>query len=415
MKIDSIYISNIFFIQGGDIAGIAQTTVESVNDGKQASWHIHRYLQSKFGIPIPNQPCLPKFYTPIDTVDLSVEMCGLKFSNPFGLASAPPTGSSAMIRRGFEAGWSFAVTKTYTLDRDMTRNVSPRIVRGTTAGHHYGPGQSSFLNIESTSEKYARYWFASIKELKRDFPDRILIASLNSPFIKEDWTELARMSERAGADALELNISCAHGVKKNGLSLLKDGTAYMREICSWVKEAVRIPVFAKLSPNLTEILELAKAAKEGGADGLTATNSVSGLMGFRSNATVWPSVGKQMRSSYGGMTGNAIRPIALRAVSHIAKNLGGLPILATGGIDSAQSGLEFLYAGASVLQVCSAVQNQDFTVIDDYVTGLKALLYLQSYDSFKNWDGQSPPQPKHQAGKIIKVKDIIGKVIFFSL
>lgn len=89
---------------GGDLAGVAQTTVESVNDGKQASWHIHRYLQSKHGIPIPKEVCLPKFYTPIDLVDISVEICGLKFPNPFGLASAPPTTTSAMIRRGFEAG-----------------------------------------------------------------------------------------------------------------------------------------------------------------------------------------------------------------------------------------------------------------------------------------------------------------------
>ena len=89
---------------GGDLAGVAQTTVESVNDGKQASWHIHRYLQSKHGIPISNVPCLPKFYSPIDLVDISVEICGLKFPNPFGLASAPPTTTSAMIRRGFQAG-----------------------------------------------------------------------------------------------------------------------------------------------------------------------------------------------------------------------------------------------------------------------------------------------------------------------
>lgn len=89
---------------GGDIAGVAQTTVESVNDGKQASWHIHRYLQSKHGIPIAKEPKLPKFFTPIDLVDISVEICGLKFPNPFGLASAPPTTSSAMLRRGFEAG-----------------------------------------------------------------------------------------------------------------------------------------------------------------------------------------------------------------------------------------------------------------------------------------------------------------------
>jgi len=393
---------------GGDIAGVAQTTVESVNDGKQASWFIHRFLQSKFGIPIPKQPSLPKFYTPIDTVDISVEMCGIKFPNPFGLASAPPTTSSAMIRRGFEAGWGFAVTKTFTLDHDIITNVSPRIVRGTTSGHNYGPNQSSFLNIEATSEKYARYWCKSITELKKDFPKNILIGSINCSFNQKDWIHLAKISEEAGADALELNISCAHG--SNGLALVKNGSDFMKTICKWVREAVVIPIFAKLSSSVTDILEFAKAAKEGGADGVTATNTVSGLMGLKPDTTAWPAVGHQKKTTYGGMSGNAIRPIALRAVTHIARHLPGFPILATGGIDSAESGLQFLYGGATVLQVCSAVQNQDFTVVDDYITGLKALLYLHSYDSFKQWEGQAPPTPKHQTGKIIQVKDIIGKV-----
>lgn len=141
-------------IKGGDLAGVSQTTVESVNDGKQASWNIHRFMQSKFGnVEIPREACLPKFYTPIDLVDISVELCGIKFPNPFGLASAPPTTSSAMMRRAFKAGWGFCVTKTYSLDHDIVTNVSPRIVRGTTSGPIYGPGQGKQLiqiyNIET--------------------------------------------------------------------------------------------------------------------------------------------------------------------------------------------------------------------------------------------------------------------------
>merc|ERR1711881_24900 len=104
---------------GGDIAGLANTTVESVNDGKTAAWYMHSYLQDLGGISVPGTPALPKFYTPIDKVDISVEVCGLKFPNPYGLASAPPTTSSAMIRRSFEAGWGFAVTKTYSIEKDI--------------------------------------------------------------------------------------------------------------------------------------------------------------------------------------------------------------------------------------------------------------------------------------------------------
>lgn len=395
---------------GGDIGGVAQTTVESVNDGKQASWHIHRYMQSKYGIPISKEPKLPKFYTPIDLVDISVEMCGIKFPNPFGLASAPPTTSAPMIRRGFEAGWGFALTKTFALDHDIVTNVSPRIVRGTTSGPIFGPGQGSFLNIELISEKSCTYWCKSITELKKDFPDRIVIASIMCGFIQEDWVKLAKLSEEAGSDALELNLSCPHGMGERGMGLACGQDPNMvRQICQWVREAVKIPFFAKLTPNVTNIVDIARAAKEGKADGVTATNTVSGLMGIRTDTTAWPSVGKRKGTTYGGVSGNAIRPIALRAVSAIANKFPGFPILATGGIDSADAGLQFLFAGASVLQVCSSVQNQDFTVVDDYITGLKTLLYLKSTDAFNGWDGQAPPTPKHQKGHLIAVKDIIGK------
>jgi len=176
----------------------------------------------------------------------------------------------------------------------------------------------------------------------------------------------------------------------------------VREICKWVKAAVKIPFFAKLTPNVTEIRIIAQAAKEGGATGVTAINTISGLMGLRLDSTAWPSVGTQKRTTYGGVSGNATRPVALRAVSTIAKYLPDLPIMAAGGIDSADVGLQFLLAGAGVLQVCSAIQNQDFTLIQDYITGLKAYLYLHARKDLTNWNGQSPPVQ-------LTVKNIVGK------
>lgn len=132
---------------------------------------MHCYLQN---LPFETAPELPLFYSNVDSVDISVEMCGLKFENPFGLASAPPTTSAAMIRRAFEQGWGFAVTKTYSLEKDLVTNVSPRIVRGVTAGQNFGPQQGSFLNIELISEKACDYWLESIRELKRDFPTKVI-------------------------------------------------------------------------------------------------------------------------------------------------------------------------------------------------------------------------------------------------
>ncbi|XP_022092214.1 dihydropyrimidine dehydrogenase [NADP(+)]-like [Acanthaster planci] len=408
---DTMQSSEPWVFCGGDLAGLANTTVESVNDGKTAAWYLHKYLQSLHGLPVSTTPVLPKFYSPIDLVDLGTEICGLKFENPFGLASAPPTTSAPMIRRAFRAGWGFVVTKTFTLDKDIVTNVSPRIVRGTTSGHTFGPGQGSFLNIELVSEKTSAYWCRSVRELKQDFPQKIVIASIMCSYNKEDWFKLSQMAEEHGADALELNLSCPHGMGERGMGLAcGQNPELVLNICRWVREAVKIPFFAKLTPNVTSIVEIARAAKNGGADGVTATNTVSGLMGLRGSSSAWPAIGKEQRTTYGGVSGNAIRPIALRAVSAIAGALPGFPILATGGIDSAEVGLQYLHAGAAALQVCSAVQNQDFTLIEDYVTGLKALLYMESISAFEDWDGQSPPTARHQKGKLVpKVADIVGK------
>lgn len=201
---------------GGDLAGAADTTVESVNDGKTAAWFMHCYLQ---GIPFETEPEIPLFTSEIDNVDISVEMCGIKFENPFGLASAPPTTATAMIRRAFEQGWGFAVTKTFSLDKDMVTNVSPRIVRGVTSGQNFGPQQGAFLNIELISEKCCDYWLEGIRELRRDFPTKVVIASIMCSYNEADWTELSKKAEATGAQALELNLSCPHGMGESGMGL----------------------------------------------------------------------------------------------------------------------------------------------------------------------------------------------------
>ncbi|XP_034241166.1 dihydropyrimidine dehydrogenase [NADP(+)] isoform X2 [Thrips palmi] len=390
---------------GGDIAGLSETTVESVNDGKTAAWYIHKYIQESHGGSVPSEPRLPRFYSAVDRVDLSVTMCGVRFPNPFGLASAPPTTSSAMIRRAFEAGWGFAVTKTFALDKDIVTNVSPRIVKGTTSRHHFGPEQGSFLNIELISEKCQDYWLTSIKELKRDFPENVLVASIMCSYNQEDWVKLSSLAEGAGADMLELNLSCPHGMGESGMGLAcGQKPELVRDISRWVSSTVKIPVFIKLTPNITDIVTIAKAAKEGGASGVSAINTVSGLMSLSASGTPWPAVGPRspgaaLRTTYGGVSGNATRPMGLRAVSAIARELPGFPIMGIGGVDSADVALQFLQAGATTLQVCSAVQNQDFTLVDDYKTGLQALLHLRTLDLEAGWDGQSPPRAKLYKGK----------------
>ncbi|XP_045463180.1 dihydropyrimidine dehydrogenase [NADP(+)] [Harmonia axyridis] len=391
---------------GGDLVGVGGTTVEAVNDGKVAAWQIHCHLE---GLPKDTKPKLPLFFTEIDMVDISVDFCGMKFENPFGLASAPPTTSTAMMRRAFEQGWAFAVTKTFTLEDMMCTNVSPRIVRGITSGQNFGPQQGSFLNIEVFSEKYTETWIRGIAELKKDFPNKIVIASISAPFVEEDWFALSTRCEKAGADALELNLSCPHGVGERGMGLAcGQKPELVEQISKWVTTAVKIPVFIKVTPNVTDVVDIARAAQKGGAHGVATINTVSGLMSLTANGSPWPAVGTEKRTTYGGVSGTATRPVGLKAVSSIARALPDLCIQGVGGIDSAESALQFIQCGAGVLQVCSAVQNQDFTLIDDYCTGLKALLYLDG--RLSGWDGQSPPTFKHQLGKpVISLYDSDGK------
>jgi len=175
----------------------------------------------------------------------------------------------------------------------------------------------------------------------------------------------------------------------------------VRDICRWVKEVTNVPFFAKLTPNVTDVRTIARAAHEGGADGVTAINTVSGLMGVNSRGVAWPHVGAAQRTTYGGMSGNATRPIALKMISSIGNTLPGFPVLGTGGIDSADAALQFLQCGASALEICSSIQNQEFTVIEDYISGLKALLYLLAREDLADWDGQSPPRIK-------KLSDVIA-------
>lgn len=250
------------------------------------------------------------------------------------------------------------------------------------------------MNIELISEKTAAYWLKCIAELKEDFPQHIVVASIMCGYNKEDWTVLAQKAENSGADALELNLSCPHGMGERGMGLFCGQNPDMvRDIASWVSKAVKIPVFIKCTPNVTDIKLIARAAKEGGATGVTAINTVSGLMSLSGDGSAWPAIGPEKRTTYGGVSGNATRPIALRAISSIARDLPGFPIMGTGGVDSADVAIQFLKCGASVLQICSAIQNQDYTIVQDYITGLKCHLYMQANkEKYEGWDYQSPPK-----------------------
>jgi len=340
------------------------------------------------------------FETEIDNVDISITMAGVKFPNPFGLASAPCCTSGHMIRRAFEAGWGFAVTKTFVLDKDVPVNVSPRIVRTTNNPQLYGPHQNGFVNIELVTEKTATYWVKTMEELKRDFPDRPIIASVMAANVEEDWKRLTVVSVASGADMLELNMSCPHGMHEVGMGLeCGQSPAAIKQITEWVVSVAKgKPVFVKMTPNISSMAPCALAAKEGGAAGVTVMNTVLGVMDFDPVGDPWPRVGSKKDVAAGGMCGDQNRPITSRMVAEVHKACGkDFFIMGTGGVSSADSTMQLLRLGASTMQICSAIQNQDFSIVYDYILGLKAILYRMgrgdfSAEKFKqqnNWGATS--------------------------
>jgi dihydropyrimidine dehydrogenase (NADP+) len=396
---------------GGDIIG-TENLVDAVNDGKNASWSIHKYIQGLHGKTIEGKALFPEFTTEIDQVDISTTMAGLKFDNPFGLASAPPATSYPMIKRAFELGWGFAVVKTFSLDKDLVTNISPRIFKATSNPLHT---EAAFSNIELISEKTAKYWVEGSKHMKKEFPNKILIGSIMAAPIQKDWEELAEMCDKAGFDAIELNLSCNHGMPDKGMGkACSENSKVVEDITKWVVSRTKKPVFIKMSPNSSINEEIAMAAQTGGATGVTTTNTMLSLMDPTGDGLPYPKVGKAQHTHYGGACGSILRPISLRVAAQVSEIPGfKLEMMATGGIISAEHAMAYLYySGCKVFQVCSAIQEHDFTIIRDLSTGLRTLLYMLERKDLKKkgWKGQSPPPIQMQGlRKYVNNFDFWGK------
>jgi dihydropyrimidine dehydrogenase (NADP+) len=394
---------NPYIFSGGDIID-TENLVDAVNDGKVASWFMHKYIQRKHGVEITGPARFPEFFTEIDQVDISTTMLNLKFQNPFGLASAPPTTSYPMIKRAFETGWGFAVVKTFVLDKDFCTNVSPRIFKSTN-----NPllNEASFSNIELISEKQARYWVEGAKQIKKEFPHKILRGSIMAGPIQKDWEDLVDLCNEAGFDATELNLSCNHGMPDKGMGKsCSDSAQIVEDISKWTSARAKMPIFIKMSPNSSINEEVAMGAQSGGALGVTTTNTMYSLMDPGTDGKPYPAVGKHEYTHYGGACGTILRPIALRVATQVSSIPEfHLDMMATGGIVNADHAMAYLrYGGCKVFQICSAVQEHDFTIIADLETGLKTSLYMIKREDLqrKGWVGQSPPALQMQAMKKYK-------------
>jgi dihydropyrimidine dehydrogenase (NAD+) subunit PreA len=321
--------------------------------------------------------------------DLSIEFCGVKAPNPFWLASAPPTNSEYQVRRAFDAGWGGAVWK--TIAGQPIVNVSSRY----GAIDYDGRKVMGLNNIELITDRPLDVNLREIARVKKAHPDRVLFVSLMVESQRDAWHEITKQTQDAGADGVELNFGCPHGMSERGMgSAVGQVPDYACMITEWVKEVATIPVMVKLTPNVADVAAIGRAAVRGGADALSLINTVNSIMGIDLE-TLAPKPSVRGQGSHGGYCGPAVKPIALNMVAAVAADREiKVPISGIGGIQAWQDAVEFLLLGASSVQVCTAVMHYGFRIIDQLKSGLEGWMVEKGYRSIRDFSGLSIPRIK---------------------
>ena len=317
--------------------------------------------------------------------DLSIEFCGVKAPNPFWLASAPPTNSAYQVRRAFQAGWGGAVWK--TIAHEPIVNVSSRY--GSV--DYDGRKVMGLNNIELITDRTLDDNLTEIRQIKQEFPHHALFVSLMVESERDTWHDIVKRTQDTGCDGLELNFGCPHGMSERGMgSAVGQVPEYTELITGWVKEAATIPVMVKLTPNITDIRAIARAAHNGGADAVSLINTVSSLMGVDLD-TFAPRPHVAGRGSHGGFCGPAVKPIALNMVASIAADptCGKIPISGIGGIQAWQDAVEFLLLGAGSVQVCTAVMHYGFRIVEHLISGMTHWMRQKGFNTIAEFQGKS--------------------------
>lgn len=318
--------------------------------------------------------------------DLSCTIAGIRSINPFWLASAPPTDKQINVERAFAAGWGGAVWKTLGNDPPVV-NVTSR----------YGVHRSSLRgvlginNIELISDRALAVNLREIEAVRKRWPDRIIIGSMMAPIDEQAWKELAIQIANAGVHGIELNLGCPHGMCERGMgSAIGQVPEFVERTTRWVREAVNIPVFTKLTPNITDILIPAEAAKAGGAHAVSLINTVNSITSVDLDIMA-PTPTVDGKGTHGGYCGAAVKPIALNMVSRITGQAStrGLEISAIGGIMNWRDAAEFIALGASAVQVCTAAMLYGFRIVDDMIDGLSTFMDQKGYHSIADFRGRA--------------------------
>jgi dihydropyrimidine dehydrogenase (NAD+) subunit PreA len=320
--------------------------------------------------------------------DLSCDFAGVRSPNPFWLASAPPTDKAYNVERAFEAGWGGVVWKTLGEDGPPIVNVN-----GPRYGALLTPDRKmlGFNNIELITDRPLQTNLDEIAAVKRRWPDRALVVSLMVPCTESAWRTILARVEDTGADGVELNFGCPHGMSERGMgAAVGQVPEYIEMVTAWCKQHSRLPVIVKLTPNVTDIRQPAAAAKRGGADAVSLINTINSIMGVDpATLTMSPSTGGM--GSHGGYCGPAVKPIALHMVAEIgrAPETAGIAVSGIGGVANWRDALDYIAFGAGNVQVCTAAMAFGFKIVQEMSDGLAEYMDQMGFRTIDDFRGRA--------------------------
>jgi len=324
--------------------------------------------------------------------DIRSNFLGIQSPNPFWLASAPPTDKEINVTRAFEAGWGGVVWKTLGEDPAVVNVNGPRYSTLMSQDRRV----IGLNNIELITDRPLHTNLEEIKRVKRNWPDRAMIVSLMVPCVEESWKNILPLVEDTGADGIELNFGCPHGMSERGMgAAVGQVPEYIQMVTAWCKHYSKLPVIVKLTPNITDVRHPARAAKAGGADAVSLINTINSIMGVDLDRMVM-SPSTDGWGSHGGYCGPAVKPIALNMVAEIARDAqtAGLPISGIGGITTWRDAAEYIALGCGTVQVCTAAMVYGFKIVQDMCDGLSNFMDEHGYTTLDDFKGQAVPTVK---------------------
>lgn len=315
--------------------------------------------------------------------DLSVTFLGVHFENPFCLSSSPVGNCYEMCAKAYDEGWAGVVFKTIGPKSFLIDEVSPRFDALTKEATPF----VGFKNMEQIAEHTLEQNLEDLRRLKQDYPQKVLIASIMGP-TEADWEELARLVTEAGADMIEMNLSCPQMTSHAMGSDVGTNAELCKSFCQAVKRGSKLPLLAKMTPNITDMVPVAKACLEGGADGIATINTIKSIC----NVDLDRKVGLPIingKSALSGYSGKAVKPIALRFMQQLRTGIPDVAISGIGGIETWEDAAEFLLLGATTLQVTTSIMQYGYRIVEDMKQGLEYYMEEQGVDSLHELIGKA--------------------------